>query len=109
MKYMLLLCISGLMLTGCSHSDQPSPKEAWEHFCSTIPSASYNIMTDRQQGIEKDKSLEHAKKLQDPKAQKYIVSLIEEAYAIPLYTQMEKKEKAMDDFRKDRYEQCLKQ
>lgn len=106
---LIVLLLSGLVLVGCGEQKPVTPQEAWQSFCKSIPSASFNIMTDRQQGIEKEKALEHAKKLQEPKAQQYVVSLIEEAYKVPLYTQMNDKEKAMDDFTKNRYESCLKQ
>lgn len=109
MKKVLLLCLSGLIFTGCSESKQVTPVQAWQNFCTSIPSASFNIMTDRQQGITKEKALEHAKKLQEPKAQKYVIELIEEAYRIPVYEQMTQKEDAMNAFSKGRYESCLKQ
>lgn len=107
MKRILFLAV--VALAGCGQQKEVTPQEAWQKFCTSIPSASYNIMTDRQQGIAKEKALEHAKKLQEPKAQQYVVSLIEEAYKVPLYDQMTDKEKAMDDFTKNRYESCLKQ
>lgn len=98
-----------LALVGCSAEKKPvTEQEAWQNFCKNIPSASYNIMTDRQQGIKKEAALEHVKKVQELKAQHYLVSLIEEAYQIPLYDQMEKKEEAMAAFSKTRYESCLK-
>lgn len=109
MKKLLLLVLGSVVLTGCGGHKQVSPQEAWQGFCKSIPSAAFNIMTDRQQGIDKNAALENAKKIQDQYARDYLVSLVEEAYNVPLYEQMAQKEKAMADFGKGRYESCVAQ
>ncbi|MCF9045946.1 hypothetical protein [Acinetobacter nectaris] len=109
MKKLLLLAVSGILLVGCGGHKQVSPQEAWQGFCKSIPSAAYNIMTDRQQGITESAALENAKKIQDEHARNYLVSLVEEAYKVPLYEQMADKEKAMADFGKGRYDSCVAQ
>lgn len=96
-------------MVGCGQSKQLSPKEAWQNFCTTIPGAAYNIMTDRQQNIQKAAALEHAKKVQELHAQKFLVNLVEEAYKVPVYDQLEKQQQAMENFSKGRYEECIKQ
>lgn len=109
MKKVLLILIPVIGMVGCGQSKQLSPKEAWKNFCTTIPSAAYNIMTDRQQNIQKEAALEHAKKIQDVHAQKFLVSLVEEAYNIPVYQQLDQQQQAMENFSKGRDEACMKQ
>ncbi|MEB3754770.1 hypothetical protein [Acinetobacter sp. MD2(2019)] len=109
MKKLMLLMIPVLGMVGCGQSKQVSSAEAWQNFCKNIPGAAYNIMTDRQQNIQKTAALEHAKKVQEPHAQKYLIALIEEAYQVPIYQQLGQQQQAMEDFSKNRYESCLKQ
>ncbi|SDB88700.1 hypothetical protein [Acinetobacter boissieri] len=109
MKKVFLFGLVVLSLIGCGQKKVLTDKEAWDSFCKSAKGAAFNIMTDRQQDITKDAALEHVKKIQQPHAQKYLISLIEEAYNVPIYEQMQKKEQAMDDFSKNRNEQCLTQ
>ena len=109
MKKVLLLAITAVALTGCSKPKELSPQEAWQKFCSVIPSAAMNIMTDRQQGVKEADALEHAKKIPDQHAQVYLESLIKEAYTIPIYQNSDQRQKALDDFSKGRDQECLKQ
>ncbi|MBF7682534.1 hypothetical protein I2F27_04200 [Acinetobacter sp. B5B] len=109
MKKVFLFGLVALSLVGCGQKKVMTDKEAWEGFCKSAKGAAFNIMTDRQQDITKDAALEHVKKVEQVHAQKYLTGLIEEAYQIPIYAQMQQKEQAMDDFSKNRYEQCLTQ
>ncbi|WP_111892298.1 lipoprotein [Acinetobacter sp. MB5] len=109
MKKILLLAMSALALAGCSKPKELSPQEAWQKFCSVIPSAANNIMTDRQQGIKEEDALKHAQQVPDKHAQEYLESLIKEAYKLPIYQNMAARQKAMDDFSKGRDQECLKQ
>ncbi|MFT4020971.1 MAG: hypothetical protein QM666_05565 [Acinetobacter sp.] len=108
MKRILQLTIPVILMVGCGQSKQLTPQEAWHNFCTVIPSAAYNIMTDRQQGIKKEDAVAHAAKMQDPKGRAYLESLIEEAYTVPVYQQLEQQQKAMEDFKNGRYESCMK-
>lgn len=109
MKKILLLTMSAMTLVGCGQPKQLSPQEAWQKFCSVIPSAATNIMTDRQQGVKEADALEHAKKVPDQHAQEYLESLIKEAYTVPIYADSDQRQKALDDFSKGRDQECLKQ
>ncbi|GAB3044598.1 hypothetical protein GCM10027155_07050 [Acinetobacter apis] len=107
-KYVVFGLLSVMALAGCAKK-QLTPQEEWQGFCKNIPSAAFNVMTDRQQGIEKNAALEHIKKIENVDAQHYLAQIIEQAYQIPIYEQLEQKEKSMEDFKKNRYEECVKQ
>ncbi|MHA3090781.1 putative periplasmic lipoprotein [Acinetobacter brisouii] len=109
MKKILLLAMSAMVLVGCSKPKQLPPQEAWQKFCSVIPSAAANIMTDRQQGVKEADALEHAKKIPDQHAQQYLESLIKEAYKVPVYLNNDQRQKALDAFTQGREQECLKQ
>lgn len=109
MNKILLLVVSAVALAGCSKPKELSPQEAWHNFCSVIPGAAVNIMTDRQQGVKEADALEHAKKIPDQHAQVYLQSLIKEAYKVPIYENSDQRQKALDDFSKGRDQECLKQ
>ncbi|MEB3767841.1 hypothetical protein [Acinetobacter sp. MD2] len=109
MKKCLLVMMPLFAMAGCGQSKPLTSQEAWHNFCQTIPSAAYNIMTDRQQNIAKSAAIEHAKKLQEPHAQKFLVNLIEEAYKVPVYQQLNQQQQAMEDFSKGRDEACMKE
>lgn len=107
MKKILFVIASALLVTNCSEPKKLTPQEAWQGFCKSASSTAFNIMTDRQQGIKKEDALTHIKKIQDPQAQSYLADLIEEAYQVPLYTQMHQKEEAMDKFSQNRESSCV--
>lgn len=107
MKKVFLLSLAVVSLIGCGQKKVVSHAEAWQGFCQSANGAAFNIMTDRQQNISQEAALTHVKKIEQIDAQKYLISLIEEAYKVPLYEQMKQKELSMEEFAKGRYEQCL--
>ena len=64
MKKVLFLVL-GVVLAGCSEKKPLTPEEQWHGYCTSMGNAARSIMLDRQNAIEKNQAIEHAKKIED--------------------------------------------
>lgn len=78
-----LLALSVLVaLVGCAEKKPLTPEEQWHGYCKSIGNAARSIMLDRQNGIEQEKAVEHANKVEDPTTQKFVLGIIKDVYAM---------------------------
>ena len=82
MKKLLALGIL-VALTGCAEKKPLTPQEQWHGYCTSVGNAARSIVLDRQNGIEKDKAIEHADKIDDETTKGFILNIIDEVYALP--------------------------
>ena len=75
------LCIA---LTGCAEKAPLTPEEQWKGYCTSVGNAGRTIMLDRQNGIEKEKAVEHANKVDDETTRGFALYAIEQVYAMPM-------------------------
>ena len=80
MKKLIALAIL-VALTGCAEKKPLTPEEQWHGYCKSVGNAARTIMLDRQNGIEKEKAIEHANKIDDEITKTFILSIIDEVYA----------------------------
>lgn len=79
-----LLALSVLVaLAGCAEKKPLTPEEQWHGYCRSVGNAARTVMLDRQNAIEKDKAVEHAEKIEDETTKKFLISIIDEVYALP--------------------------
>ena len=79
-----LLALSVLVaLAGCAEKKPLTPEEQWHGYCRSVGNAARTVMLDRQNSIEKDKAVEHAEKIEDETTKKFLISIIDEVYALP--------------------------
>ena len=70
-----------LALVGCSEPKKPLTKEQqWQGYCKSFGYAARAIMHDRQNGIEREKAIEHANQIEDETIKSMILGQIELAY-----------------------------
>lgn len=79
--FALGLCVA---LVGCAEKAPLSPEEQWKGYCTSVGNAGRTIMLDRQNGIEKEKAVEHANKVEDETTRGFVLDAIEQVYAMPL-------------------------
>ena len=82
MKKLLALSVL-IALAGCAEKKPLTPEEQWQGYCRSVGNAARTIMLDRQNAIAKDKAVEHAGKIEDETTNKFILSIIDEVYALP--------------------------
>lgn len=70
-------------LAGCAEKKPLTPEEQWQGYCRSVGNAARTIMLDRQNAIEQEKAVEHANKIDDEITRGFILTIIEEVYALP--------------------------
>ncbi|MFB2539620.1 MULTISPECIES: hypothetical protein [unclassified Acinetobacter] len=103
------LCIATVALTACDRNNplNLTPEQHWQSFCSTYQGAAYNIMHDRQNGIAFEKALAHVEKLPQGQEREMLIAVVKDAYNQPQKATFDERQKAKEDFRQGKYEQCL--
>ena len=82
MKKLLALSVL-IALVGCAEKKPLTAEEQWQGYCRSVGNAARTIMLDRQNAIPKEKAVEHADKIEDETTKKFIISIIDEVYALP--------------------------
>ncbi|MFC6053283.1 hypothetical protein A6M14_10070 [Acinetobacter sp. Ac_877] len=106
MKKLLALSIL-VALTGCAEKKPLTPQEQWHGYCTSVGNAARSIVLDRQNGIEKDKAIEHADKIDDETTKGFILKIIDEAYAIPVAEMKNDVEGSRDKLKAKVTERCI--
>ncbi|MHA3892847.1 hypothetical protein [Acinetobacter sp. GXMZU3951] len=106
MKKVYLLAVMAA-LVGCSEKKPLTPEEQWHGYCTSMGNAARSIMLDRQSAIEKDKAIEHAKKIDDEFTRTFILDIIEQVYALPEAEIKQDKDAARDKIKAQITEKCL--
>lgn len=75
---------AALMISACAEKAPLTPEQQWQGYCTSVGNAGRSIMLDRQNGIEKDKAIEHANKVEDETTKAFVLDAIEDVYAMPL-------------------------
>lgn len=99
--------VAMLFIVGCSEKKQLSTEEKWEKFCDSYSTASYYIMSDRQQGVTQEKALEHMKGLPEGQQKQMFLDLIKQANAVPKSDQRLEQQEIADQFKVGKLEACL--
>lgn len=104
------LLIGSSLLIACSKNPlNLTAEQQWQRFCTTYQGAAYNIMHDRQNGVEYDKALAHAEKLPEGKQRELILALLKTAYQQPQHANFDERQKAKEQFRQGKMEYCMTQ
>ncbi|ENX47969.1 hypothetical protein F943_02635 [Acinetobacter ursingii NIPH 706] len=106
MKKVLFLVL-GVVLAGCSEKKPLTPEEQWHGYCTSMGNAARSIMLDRQNAIEKNQAVEHAKKIEDEITRTFILKIIDEVYALPIAQLQNNPDEARENIRKQTTEQCI--
>ena len=106
MKKVLLVAM-GLLFVGCSEKKPLTPEEQWHGYCTSMGNAARSIVFDRQQGIVKQQAVEHAGKIEDEITRKFILNIIEKAYAIPQDQLKADPDALQEKFKQQMTQQCL--
>lgn len=99
--------VLGLLSVACGQKPELTAEQKWDKFCHSYYQASYNIMADRQQGVTKEKALEHMHGTPEGIEKKMLLALIEEAHQIPKSDQRLEQVDLQEKFQQGRKEQCL--
>ena len=81
MKKLFALSIM-VALVGCAEKKPLTPEEQWQGYCRSVGNAARTIMLDRQNAIAKEKAVEHASKIEDETTKGFILTIIDEVYAL---------------------------
>lgn len=106
MKKLLALGIL-VALTGCAEKKPLTPQEQWHGYCTSVGNAARSIVLDRQNGIEKDKAIEHAEKIDDETTKGFILKIIDEAYELPVAELNDDVEGARNNLKAKITERCI--
>lgn len=106
MKKLLALSVL-IALAGCAEKKPLTPEEQWQGYCRSVGNAARTIMLDRQNAITKDKAVEHAGKIEDETTKKFILSIIDEVYALPEAAIKVDVETAREKIRSEFTEKCI--
>ena len=106
MKKVLLIAI-GLVLVGCAEKKPLTPEEQWHGYCVSVGNAARSITLDRQNGIEQTQATEHAGKIEDETTEKFIISIIDEVYALPEASIKGDVEASREKIRSEFTEKCI--
>lgn len=108
--YLFTLLIGSSLLLACSKNPlNLTAEQQWQRFCTTYHGAAYNIMHDRQNGVEYEKALAHAEKLPEGKQRELILELLKAAYQQPQHANFDARQQAKEQFRQGKFEQCIAQ
>lgn len=106
MKSLYWLLI-GFTLVACAEKKPLTPEEQWHGYCTSMGNAGRSILLDRQNGIEQVQAIEHANKIGDEFTRKFILSVIDQVYALPINQVKEKPEEIREQFKQKIMEECL--
>jgi hypothetical protein len=96
-----------MLLVGCGEKKQLTAEQQWQQFCKIYEGAAVNVMFDRQNGISKEKSIEHILKMPEGKERHMILGLVDQAHLVAKFDQQGEKDRAMAEFKSGKYQQCL--
>ncbi|ANF81894.1 hypothetical protein A3K93_06605 [Acinetobacter sp. NCu2D-2] len=106
MKKLLALAVM-FALVGCAEKKPLTPEEQWQGYCRSVGNAARSIMLDRQNAIEKVKAVEHANKVEDETTRKFILTIIDEVYALPVDQIKGDTELAQEKIRAEFTQKCI--
>ncbi|RKG29699.1 hypothetical protein [Acinetobacter tianfuensis] len=103
-----LLALSVLVaLAGCAEKKPLTPEEQWQGYCRSVGNAARTVMLDRQNAIEKDKAVEHANKIEDETTKKFLLTIVDEVYALPESAVKEDVEASREKIRAEFTAKCI--
>ncbi len=94
-------------LVGCAEKKPLTAEEQWQGYCRSVGNAARSIMLDRQNGIEKEKAIEHANKVDDEMTKGFIIEIIDQIYALPAQEINEDVQAVREKVRQDFTEKCI--
>jgi hypothetical protein len=103
----LLALAAVIALTGCAEKKPLTPEEQWHGYCKSVGNAARSILLDRQNGIEKDKAIEHAEKVEDETTKAFVLNIIEDVYAMPTATLRDNVEESREKIREEVTAKCV--
>jgi len=106
MKKLLALSFM-LALAGCAEKKPLTPEEQWQGYCRSVGNAARSIMLDRQNGIEKEKAVEHASKVEDETTKAFVMSIIDDVYKMPLDEITKDVKESREKIRAEYTEKCI--
>jgi hypothetical protein len=107
MKKLLVIAAVCVLTTACAKKAPLTPEEQWRGYCTSIGNAGRSIMLDWQNGIEKEKAVEHANKVEDPTTKAFVLDAIEQVYALDTKTAKDDVTARRDAFKNQLTEKCL--
>lgn len=105
MKTIVLITMA-VLLTACAKKPL-TPEEQWHGYCTSMGNAARSIIFDRQQSIDKKQAVEHADKIEDEFTRKFILNIIEKAYAIPQDQLKADPDALQETFKQQMIQECL--
>ncbi|WP_353141424.1 hypothetical protein [Acinetobacter pragensis] len=106
MKKLLALSVL-IALIGCAEKKPLTPEEQWQGYCRSVGNAARTIMLDRQNAIPKAQAVEHAGKIEDETTKNFIISIIDEVYALPEASIKGDVEASREKIRSEFTEKCI--
>lgn len=106
MKKLLVLSVM-VALVGCAEKKPLTPEEQWQGYCRSVGNAARTVMLDRQNAIEKDKAIEHAGKIEDETTKKFLLTIIDEVYALPESEVKDNVEASREKIRAEFTKKCI--
>lgn len=111
MQWNKVLAVSTMVIASlsvaCGQKPELTAEQKWDKFCHSYYQASYNIMADRQQGVSKEKALEHMHGTPEGKEKQMLLALIEEAHQTPKSDQRLEQVELQEKFQAGRKEACM--
>ncbi len=103
----LSLIAAAMLLAACAEKAPLTPEEQWKGYCTSVGNAGRTIMLDRQNGIPKEKAVEHANKVEDETTRGFVLDAIEHVYALPESEINDDVTARRDAFKKVMTDKCL--
>ena len=103
----LYVLMAACVLMGCAEKKPLTPEEQWQGYCRSVGNAARSIMLDRQNGILKDQAVEHANKVEDETTRKFVLSIIEQVYALSADQIKADTDLAQDQIRAEFTQKCI--
>lgn len=94
-------------LVGCGEKKPLTPEEQWHGYCTSMGNAARSILLDRQNGIQKTQAVEHANKIEEPFTKTFILSIVEQVYALPQQQVTNKPDAIREQIRTEVTQKCL--
>ncbi|WP_278362969.1 hypothetical protein [Acinetobacter schindleri] len=96
-----------VVLAGCAEKKPLTPEEQWQGYCRSVGNAARSIMLDRQNGIEKEKAVEHANKVEDETTKAFVMTIIDDVYKMPLDEITKDVKESREKIRAEYTEKCI--
>ena len=106
MKELSLIAVA-MMLAACAEKAPLTPEQQWQGYCKSVGNAGRTIMLDRQNGIPKEKAVEHANKVEDETTRRFVLDAIEQVYAMPMAEINDDVKARREAFKNVMTEKCL--